>query len=463
MSNVESNPKHEWKKPRLQYLDMKYHLLFDHEGPRIGPAEYEVAPTIDSIVPLVGRLREAQTRLREVAVDDMVGLCDAAAKSWTQSDNSMADFIRAQRLGFLPLWLRRANLQTLLRRSLRGKPEALDHFVHLDDNDKMYVRAQPRGLAVHWVAGNVPVLGLLSVVQAMLTKNANLVKVSRQSPGVLPHLLAGLASAEYTNPAGEKRTGRILTDATAVVYCDRDDQNASQELSTAADIRVAWGGREAVEAIVNLPRRYGTEDIVFGPKLSCAIVGAERLAEAETARKTAAAIAADASAFDQQGCNSPHTVFVERDGAIAPAEFARLLGEAMDTESRRAPLADINPAAAMNALAVRTEYAMRGEVHHSRGIQWAVVYSDDDKGLADPSYVRTVFVRSVADVFDVVAYCSPQTQTVGLAVDDRSESLADALTSRGVERCPSVGAMRIYDAPWDGLFAMDRMVRWVSK
>ena len=154
---------------------------------------------------------------------------------------------------------------------------------------------------------------------------------------------------------------------------------------------------------------------------------------------------------------------MERGGAIAPAEFARLLGEAMETESRRAPLVEIDPAAAMNVLAVRTEYDMRGEAHHSRDIQWAVVYSEDDTGLAEPCFMRTVFVRPVNDIFDVAGHCSPQTQTVGLAVDGRGDSLADALTARGVERCPAVGAMRIYDAPWDGLFAMDRMVRWVSK
>jgi hypothetical protein len=217
-----------------------------------------------------------------------------------------------------------------------------------------------------------------------------------------------------------------------------------------------------VEAIVNLPRRYGTEDIVFGPKQSFAIIAAERLADIGMARRAAAAVAGDACAFDQQGCNSPHTVFVERGGAIAPAEFARLLGEAMAAESRRAPLEEVDPATAMNALAVRTEYAMRGEAHSSRDIQWAVVYSDEDRGLAEPCYLRTLFVRPVEDIFDVAAFCSSQTQTAGLAVDDRRHALADALTARGVERCPAVGAMRIYDAPWDGLFVMDRMVRWVS-
>ena len=326
----------------------------------------------------------------------------------------------------------------------------------------MMVRAQPRGLVVHWVAGNVPVLGLLSLVQGLLCKNVNLVKVSRRRPGMLPHLLAALSQATYTNARGETHSGRTLTDATAVVYADREDQAAAEELSRLADVRVAWGGRKAVEAIVNLPRRYGTEDIVFGPKLSFAVVAAERLAEHDAARRTAAAIAADACAFDQQGCNSPHTVFVERGGRVAPAEFARLLGEAMEIQCRRAPLEEVAPAEAMNALAVRTEYAMRGDAHHSRDIQWAVVYSEEDKGLAEPCYLRTLFVRPVDDVFEVAAFCSSRTQTAGLAVDDRRLALADALTARGVERCPAVGAMRIYDAPWDGLFALDRLVRWVS-
>ena len=90
---------------------------------------------------------------------------------------------------------------------------------------------------------------------------------------MLPYLLAALSEVTYTNARGETFSGRILTDAMAVVYADRQDQAAARELSRLADVRVAWGGREAVEAIINLPRRYGTEDIVFGPKLSFAIVG----------------------------------------------------------------------------------------------------------------------------------------------------------------------------------------------
>ena len=58
-----------------------------------------------------------------------------------------------------------------------------------------------------------------------------------------------------------------------------------EQLSALADVRVAWGGREAVEAIMNLPRRFGTEDIVFGPKTSFVVVGAEKLSGEAEGRK----------------------------------------------------------------------------------------------------------------------------------------------------------------------------------
>jgi hypothetical protein len=442
---------------------MKFYLLCDGQGPRIGADDsFEGAPTFDTLEPLSRSLIAAQEKLRAIDIDDLIGWCDAAATTWTQPQHVMAEFIRRRGLGFLPLWMRRRNLETVCNRALRGKAAALDGFVPLRENDSLLVRAQPRGLVVHWVAGNVPVLGLLSLMQSLLVKNANILKVSQQGAGLLPHLLAAFAGVNYIIPGGKVVRGQDLLDTIAVVYCDRGDDAAAQELSRLADVRVAWGGREAVEAIINLPHRFGTEDIVFGPKLSFAVVGRERLADAVAAQRLAAQLAADASAFDQQGCNSPHTVFVEKGGIVPPTEFAGILGTAMEAELKRNPLAEVDPAAAMNVLGVRTEYAMRGEVWSSRGMGWSVVYSDEDRGLADACYLRTIFVRPVDDICDVVQYASHKTQTAGLAVDDRRHALADRLTARGVDRCPNVGNMRLYDTPWDGLFAMDRLVRWVS-
>lgn len=442
---------------------MKFNLLFDAEGPRIGlDAGPQKGPVIASLEPLVEKLRAAQQALCKVPVDDLIGLCDAAATAWTRPDHPLADTIRRRGLGFLPLWMRRKSLAGIAARSLRGRPESLDGFVQLDDSAPTLLRAQPRGLVVHWVAGNVPVLGTLSLLQSFLCKNANLLKVSHVSAGILPHLLEGFADLRYTNPLGQTVSGRVLTDTVAAVYTERDDLEAAGALSASADVRVAWGGREAVEAVMNLPRRLGTEDVVFGPKVSFAVVGAERLSDTDAARRVATAVACDASAFDQQGCNSPHTVFVERGGKVSASELAKHLAEAMQEVAQQTPLQQVAPADTMNVLGVRAEYAMRGEAHYGRGMGWTVVYAEEDQGLANPCFLRTLFVRPVDDVFAVVPFCSGQTQTAGLAVDQRRRALADALTARGVERCPDVGNMRLYETPWDGLFPMERLVRWVS-
>jgi hypothetical protein len=315
-------------------------------------------------------------------------------------------------------------------------------------------------LLVHWVAGNVPLLGMISVIQGLLTKNANLVKVSRQNAGVLPYFLAALGEIRYRRADGTEISGRLLTDAVRAIYTDHEDA-AGTTLSALADVRVAWGGREAVEAIMNLPRRFGTEDIVFGPKTSFVVVGAEKLFGEAEARKAAMLVARDAVALGQRGCNSPHTIFVERGGTLTPEAFAALLGEELGRAARQAP-SDVAPQESFQILSWRAEYDIRGQAWYSDGVRWSVFYSDEDRGLATPCYGRTLFVRPVDNVFDVAPLCSINTQTAGLALGDRRLKLAEALTERGVERCPEVGQMSLYEAPWDGMYPMDRMVRWVS-
>ena len=440
---------------------MKIHVLFDGNGRYINPSgDPETCPVETSPDRLVRELREGQEHLRAASVDDLIGLCDAAGRAWTLPGNDVARMVGSLAIGFLPLWLRRGNLEPLVALALRGDRGAIDGFVRQAPASHRLHRAQPRGLLVHWVAGNVPLLGMISVIQGLLTKNANLVKVSRQNAGVLPYFLSALGEITYRRPDGEEISGKLLTDTVRVIYTDREDA-AGAALSALADLRVAWGGREAVEAIMNLPRRFGTEDIVFGPKTSFVVVGAEKLSEESEGRKAAMLVARDTVALGQRGCNSPHTVFVERGGALTPEAFAALLGEELGRASRQVPL-DVAPRESFQILGWRAEYDMKGEAWYSEGVRWSVFYSNEDRGLATPCYGRTLFVRPVDNVFDVAALCSVNTQTAGLALGDRRLKLAEVLTARGVERCPEVGQMSLYDAPWDGMYPMDRMVRWVS-
>jgi hypothetical protein len=437
-------------------------LLFDRRGAHINlDADPAACPTIASVEQLASPLREGQERLRTLPIDDIIGLFDAAARSWTEPGHPVGRMLRERSLGFLVLWFRRQNLESLCDVALHGNRQALDVFVPAMAGSTRLHRAHPRGLLVHWLAGNVPLLGMISVAQGLLAKNANLVKASRQNAGVLPFLLAALRCVRFTGSSRGVIEGSLLTDSVTVVYADREDVQSARALSLLADVRVAWGGREAVETIGNLPRRLGAEDIIFGPKTSFAVVGADALADEVAAKQTAQRLAHDTIALDQRGCNSPHTVFVERGGVVTPQAFASLVAQELLLLANHLPPPSITVPEAFEILTRRAEYEMRGEAWDGEGVTWSVLYAEEE-GLAVPCFGRTLSVRPVDDVFDVVRLCSAATQTAGLALTARRIALAEALTARGVERCPELGSMALYDTPWDGMYPIDRLVRWVS-
>ncbi len=442
---------------------MNISVLYDKDGAHIpvdgDPSASSVTATPEQIAT---ELRTAQQRLRGVPIDDIIGLLDAAGREWATPDHEVTKMIAKFSLGFLPMWLRRKNLEDLCDLSLRGNRRAMDGFVPVLPGSKRLHCAQSRGILVHWVAGNVPLLGMISMVQGLLSKNANLVKVSHRNAGILPFFLDALSKASYTNASGDIIEGKLLTDAACAVYSSHEDKKTAGALSVLADVRIAWGGREAVEAIMNLPRRFGTEDIIFGPKTSFAVVGAEMLGDEATARRTAHLLALDTVAIEQRGCNSPHTVFVESGAKITAEGFAELLGSQLRDICGPLPPPQITTPEAFRVQGLRAEYDMRGEAWYGDEVTWSVFYSEDDQGLAEPCYARTLFVRAVDDVFSVAELCSVNTQSAGLALKDRRLALADALTAKGVERCPEPGRMSLYGAPWDGMYPIDRMVRWVS-
>ena len=67
-------------------------------------------------------------------------------------------------------FLSRGNLTKELKISLRGNFLVLDDFVQLFDDSEFLYHAQPRGISVHWIAGNVDILGIFSVETSLKLK-----------------------------------------------------------------------------------------------------------------------------------------------------------------------------------------------------------------------------------------------------------------------------------------------------
>ncbi|MFC1850272.1 acyl-CoA reductase [candidate division CSSED10-310 bacterium] len=418
------------------------------------------APSVNSLTGIISLVKTGQEYLLTLGIDDITGIIDKVSRSWSDRNNTLQQRFGSSGLNYLLYWFRKKHLSQIIHNSLRTNRKVLDSFCETT-GIPYKLKANPRGIISHWLAGNVPMLGMLSLVQGLLTKNANILKVPRQNGEVIPLLLNSFNGVVYENEAGVQIHGSELIKSVAAIYFERDDMEAQKTLSLHSNVRVAWGGMDAVELVMNLPRRYGCEDVIFGPRTSFIVIGKEFLESYEQAKTCASRSSIDASIFEQQGCNSPHTVFVEKGGQVTPLEFAGLLGDAMAETLKRFPKGELSPGDTLKILNLRTQYDMMGEAFYPSDMAWTVLYGEDDTGLATPCFNRTLFVRPVDDVMEVVDYCNHLTQTAGIALSEkRRETFVSQVTARGIDRCPDLGAMSSYDTPWDGMFVVDRFVRW---
>lgn len=448
-------------RPRLQPLDPgqahSITVLFD--GTRAGVSGRINAVGAD-LEGMISRLAAAQSRLSDERVDNLIAILAHAAKRWAEPDHPLGG-LRQHGLSFLSQWCGADRLQRSVDSSLGFSRLALDGFMPEPDTRRL-IRAQPRGLSVHWLAGNAPTIGLLSALLSILAKNSCLLKAPAGQESALPQLLSDIRDVKIRTIGGRELSGRVITDAIAVLQFGRAERAFAERLSAAADIRLAWGGKEAVEAVMQMPRRYGSEDLIFGPRLSLMVIGREHLTADGKLRQLARKAAVDASAFDQYACASPHVVFVEKGGAVEPAAFASTLAEEMDKTLGRLPKTSIDGGVASRIQSLRMSRQMSGSLWCSNGLEWTVVY-DEDLRMPAPVYSRSVFVVGIEDVNDVIPLLSRQHQTVGLALEGpRKLAFADRATAQGVDRLPDIGHMTDFDVPWDGMRQLSRLVRWVS-
>lgn len=440
---------------------MKFYKLFSEGKNRISiDTKISDLKIQDNFSDVVFSIRKSQSYLKLIKVDDLISWLDKVSLAWSERGSIVQKNFSNKGINFLIYWFRKKNLIEISDLAVRGNRGFLDNFNKVT-NTEIKLKAQPKGVVSHWISGNVPMLGMLSLIQGVLTKNANLVKVSKDNLNVIPILLDSMSKINIKGSNGKLIKGKKIVESIACIYYPSSDDNALNEMSLNSQVRVAWGGMKAVEKIMNLPRKFGCEDIIFGPKTSFVAIGAENLMDEKNSMKIARKVAYDSSQFEQQGCNAPHTIFVEKDGLISPLKFSKILADQMKSLSAIIPrdpntIVDIG-----KVLMLRAKYEMMGKAFYSKGLDWSVLYSDTEEGLAEPCYFRTLFVRPISDVMKIDNYCSHLTQTAGVALNNkRKQEFALRVSSKGVDRIPDVGAMSNYDVPWDGMFMMDRLIRW---
>ena len=415
----------------------------------------------EQITEVINDLNINKEWLARQPVEALIGIINKASKIWQDPNFELGDF-REKGLGFLINWCKSSNLRELADSSLYNRRQTLDTFCNIPGYTNRQIKHIPQGMTVHWLSGNVPVLGMLILVQSIITKNLNLLKAASTYTDSMPLLLRCFKDISYITPGGYELKGEDLLKTISVVHYGHNDLDVANIVSKAADVRIAWGGADAIHHVQNLQKKWNSQDIMFGPRLSFMAISAESISSPRKARKILRRAATDCSVFDQTACASPHTIFVEKNSHISPKDFAEMLSLEMEKASVRIPVDSKSPETNDQIITIRAVYDFMGEVWAPSNTNWTVLY-DEEKGLAKPTYSRVITIKPVDSILETIDYIDESIQTIGLGAEkEKRLDFAELAVARGVDRCPDIGSMTNFEMPWDGVNVIDRLVRRVT-
>lgn len=417
----------------------------------------------DQITALMARVRAAsRSYLKSLSVAQVVSIVDQAIARlldpkdpYRQKADTLlplvtgydAEMVRLGLTSYLKTF-RKPQLQRFLVEDF-GNPQLLDEFQPRPKGG--FAKAFGVDVAVHVWAGNVPGLPLWSLISGLLVKSGTVGKVASAEP-----LLAGWFAQLLVE------VDPMLADCLAVVWWKGGDEAREKAFFKSADLVLAYGGNAALEQVrrqVPITTRF----LPYGHKLSFGMVSRMAL-DARKALKTAQQAAYDVMRYDQQGCYSPHVLYVERGGKITPEAFSRYLAHELSCLEQKHPRRDLSLSEAAGLANWRQREELRGFSQPGSDLAgegaWTVAYNDAPHELAPSALNRTIRVIAVDTLAQVIPLIAPHRnflQTVGLAAAPRELfDLAELLGRAGVTRISALGQMTAPEAGWhhDGRFSL---------
>jgi hypothetical protein len=360
-------------------------------------------------------------------------------------------------LAYLAGWCRRSNLMSILGHAF-GDYAVLDGFQSIGPMPGKQHRAMPRGVVVHWMAGNVPTLSFLSLILSVLCKNINIVKIASVSDDLLAKLLEMISRIEIDGVP----VGSTVARSVAVVRAQHNDNMALDDLSLLADVRIFWGSDPGITALRSRPTKMHTSDLVFSAKTSFMLIDAPSLATADF-DALSRRMAVDISVFEQKACASPHTLLLQTDDPAIIVAFAQALKKALEKTLAMLPKAQPSPNEVSAILNLRAQYDMFYQAWYSSGIEYTLL-SDNEIKLGPAIGNRTVYIRAFQEIGSVASVLPVNIQSVGILASKENYGLfTTRLAEAGVNRFTRLGGMTQFEVPWDGYFIPQYLVKWCTR
>ncbi|MBT7983245.1 MAG: hypothetical protein HN584_11825 [Akkermansiaceae bacterium] len=320
-----------------------------------------------------------------------------------------------------------------------GHRDSLDQFIPYGD---IYTRAHPISPILHIVSGNTPAAAIQTLTRGLLIGALNQIKLPSE----------GIQEVEDF-------VGKLPRELKSLIEITRSRKTSNQWLGSAKAI-IVFGSDETVREIES--RLFHHQ--IFIPhnhKVSVAIIDSD---ESQEAAKLAAL---DVAMYDQQGCLSPHDIYVHP--KEQPRSFAAKLANSLSELNSKYPPTGRTMEENIRIDDLRRSYSFRSSNDTSVQIwesdsntDWTVVYEDEPQFAASP-LGRFVFVKPLPKSLDDALNLNKEHLST-IALYPFSLQRAESLNLCGATRICPLGSAQNPSVFWhhDGLQTLAPLVNWTD-
>lgn len=351
--------------------------------------------------------------------------------AWCETVAAFRDPRSAERQSLEPSLARLCQLSTA---GLAAGLEAVLGGVTRDAAEPLFADAESRredspagSLILVTLAANLPALAVQSLLPALLLRRPVILKSPTAEPLFAPAFVRALT-----------RRMPDLEHAMAAITWKGGDRALEGPLLAAADRILAYGDAAALN---DLEQRAPGKVIAYGPKTSLAVVGA-----AVEPASVVEGLARDIALFDQRGCLSIQSIFVEGE----PTGLASLLSAELQRLARQWPPGDLDPVAAAGVQQLRSEADLRGLFRSTTPLAEGTVIIEPEARFQPSPGLRTVRIHPMTNLDplpEMLIDWSGRLQGAALA-GDAAWALVPELKELGISRLTPPGQLQTPDASW---------------
>lgn len=323
-------------------------------------------------------------------------------------------------------WIRKGSVK-----KLKDRFETGDGSLHLG-----------KGVAFHVAPSNVPVNFAYSLVAGLLMGNANVVRVPSKEFAQVNILTDAFNTILEKHPAMKP-----------YVFCVRygRDKDINDLFSSAADVRVVWGGNQTIAELRKSPLPPRSGEITFADRYSLAIIDSDSYLSAENKARIAEDFYNDTFFSDQNACTSPRIVVwtgsriseakevfweTEHDLAVKKYTFQTIQGVNKLTKAY---------------LAAAAEPGIKIEEHPDNLIVRVSVPGITDTLMDYRDNSGYFYEYNCEDIMDLAPLCNDKRcQTIAYIGDKNVVRPLIEAGVKGIDRVVPMGKTMDFDLIWDG-------------